>query len=122
MKFNLLISVIMVGALVLLAGCEDKLYPLRLDSETDENIIQLRWGLASGDLGTITVSVGDTVRFVRVDDMPHNVTSLQGNFQSSEILYGAGETYEVTFEQPGSYGFYCSVHPGMKGTILVSAQ
>lgn len=70
---------------------------------------------------SITVKKGTTVTWTNQDDADHDVTpdTETADFKASE-LFGKGETYKVTFNTPGTYSFYCSPHPYMKGTIVVT--
>ena len=65
---------------------------------------------------TVVVGVGGTVTWTHDDTPPHDVTS-DGNFASS--ILNAGDTFSQTFTEPGTYNYYCSVHPGMRGTVIV---
>jgi len=74
---------------------------------------------------TITVSAGETIVFDNVDPNYHTVTSVKpgtiehdGKFDSG--LLNAGESYELTIDEQGTYDYFCSLHIGMKGTIIVS--
>jgi hypothetical protein len=67
-----------------------------------------------------TVRGGD-LQFLNLDIQEHDVTSTAGLFKSD--LIGVGQTASVagvTNLPPGTYGFYCSIHPGMRGTLLVA--
>ena len=74
--------------------------------------------------GTRSVEVGDVVRWSFSGD-PHTVTSgtpgaPDGRFDSG--IKDAGSTYEVTFDTPGTYRYFCQIHPEqMTGTIVVTA-
>lgn len=66
-----------------------------------------------------TVKVGSTVTWVNKDGGTHTVTSSGSNlFDSGDMP--AGGTYKYTFTQPGTYQYYCTIHPWMKGTIVVT--
>lgn len=66
-----------------------------------------------------TVKVGSTVTWVNKDTSTHTVTSMGSNlFDSGNILPGG--TYSFTFAQAGTYQYYCTIHPWMKGTIVVA--
>ena len=69
---------------------------------------------------TIHAKVGDTIRFTNQDTPPHNVTWVSGpRFTSSPTLdTGAGFTLKLT--QPGTIQYFCSIHPFMKASILVT--
>jgi plastocyanin len=68
---------------------------------------------------TLSVPAGTTVTWHNQDNAQHTVTSdINGQFDSSAIATGKKFTY--TFTNPGSYSYHCSIHPGMKGTIVVT--
>jgi len=72
----------------------------------------------------ISVGVGDTVIWSNTDTAAHTVTSgsptdgPDGIFDSS--LFIAGATFEVTFDDSGSYDYFCMVHPWMQGNVQVN--
>ncbi len=66
---------------------------------------------------TLTVHPGTTVTWVNKDDVPHTVTSVDTKFHSS--AFDTDERYSFTFTAPGTYKYFCSVHPHMTGTIIV---
>ena len=67
---------------------------------------------------TLTVPVGTRVTWINRDDEPHLVTSAGHQFAPSPAL-DTSESYAVTFSKPGTYAYYCSIHPMMVGTIIV---
>jgi len=67
---------------------------------------------------TITVPAGTRVSWINRDEEPHTVTSAGGLFKSSLAL-DTGDTYTATFAKPGTYAYYCSVHPMMVATVVV---
>jgi polyvinyl alcohol dehydrogenase (cytochrome) len=71
---------------------------------------------------TVTVPRGSTVDFLNLDVPQHDVRSTTAGLFASELI-GTGQTAPVTGVDrlgPGSYGFYCSLHPNMKGTLTVT--
>jgi len=72
----------------------------------------------------ISVGVGGTVTWSNDDTAAHTVTSgsptygPDGTFDSS--LFMAGATFEVTFDDSGSYDYFCMVHPWMQGNVQVN--
>lgn len=73
---------------------------------------------------SLTINVGDTVEWPNVDTAAHTVTSgspangPSGVFDSSLII--GGTSFENTFDEAGSYDYFCMVHPWMVGNIQVN--
>ena len=68
----------------------------------------------------ITVNKGDTVTWTNNDSTTHTVTddlSNVGGPSSGDIA--PGSTYSFTFTKSGSFQYHCSIHPSMRGTIVV---
>jgi plastocyanin len=66
----------------------------------------------------ITVAKGTTVKFSNEDETAHTATAKEsGAFDSGTIE--PGKSAEVTLDQSGTFAYYCSFHPFMKGTITV---
>ncbi|MGH2702902.1 MAG: cupredoxin domain-containing protein [Actinomycetota bacterium] len=106
----------------------------------DGNTVAMQSG-QSFDPGTLTVSSGATVTFVNDSDEGHTVTAYEeelpegapyfssGDFESEDEarddvaggLLSAGQEFEVTFDQPGTYGYFCIPHESsnMSGRIVV---
>ena len=66
---------------------------------------------------TLTVHVNDTVTWVNKDPFPHNVTSKSGGFHSGDLDPDAQWRFHAT--RPGTFEYVCTLHPGMKGTLVV---
>ncbi|MDQ3668773.1 MAG: cupredoxin domain-containing protein [Actinomycetota bacterium] len=67
---------------------------------------------------TITVSLNTTVRWTNEDTAQHTVTSKEGTELQSELLNKDGK-YETTFKKPGTYHYFCKVHPFMEAVVVV---
>jgi amicyanin len=68
----------------------------------------------------MTVAVGTTVTWTNKDEEPHTVVTPGGGpatFKSAAL--DTGDTFSFTFAKPGTYRYFCSVHPFMTGTIVV---
>jgi plastocyanin len=68
----------------------------------------------------ITVQKGAKVTWTNNDSVAHTVTddlSNVGGPASAQIP--GGETYSFTFNKTGSFQYHCSIHPSMRGTIVV---
>lgn len=64
----------------------------------------------------LAVAKGTTVTWTNKDSVGHTVTS--GSFDSGTVPNGG--TFSFTFTQDGTYGYHCSIHPSMTGTITVT--
>jgi len=70
------------------------------------------------DPDAITVPVGTTVIWTNLDSTPHTVTSISGIFDSG--VMDQGENFSYTFHDPGTYDYYCLIHPYMKAKVIVT--
>jgi len=72
----------------------------------------------------VTINAGDTVHWMNVDTAAHTVTGgspadgPSGVFDSSLVMVDA--IYEFTFDDAGSYDYFCMVHPWMVGSVTVN--
>ena len=67
---------------------------------------------------TITVKSGEKVTWVNRDEEPHTVVSVEKQFKKSSAL-DTDQSFTITAGAPGTYTYFCSVHPKMTGTIVV---
>jgi plastocyanin len=67
--------------------------------------------------GTLTVAAGTTVNWTNRDDIPHNVVSTDGVFKSK--VMDTDEKFSYTFAKPGTFPYFCSIHPKMTGKVVV---
>src|SRR5262249_11283905 len=69
---------------------------------------------------TITTTAGSTVTWYNDDQAFHTVTASDASFNSGTI--DEGSSFSRTFDQPGSYDYACTIHPAMKGKVVVAAR
>ncbi len=67
---------------------------------------------------SLTIAAGDTVLWTNRDGIGHTVTSNTGTELDSPLLSN-GETYQHIFNTNGTFGYHCTVHPGMTGSVSV---
>jgi len=66
---------------------------------------------------SITVPVGTTLTWTNRDDIPHTVVSNDKKFKSKAL--DTDEKFSFTFTEPGTYPYFCSIHPKMVGKVVV---
>jgi len=65
----------------------------------------------------LKVPVGATVTWTNRDDIPHTAVSSDKIFKSK--VMDTDEKFSFTFSKPGTYEYFCSIHPKMTGKIVV---
>ena len=69
--------------------------------------------------GDLTVAAGIEVTWTNTDDAVHSVQDDSDlGFETSEHL-DKGDTFSVTYDEPGEYAYFCGIHQYMKGTVVV---
>ena len=65
----------------------------------------------------LIVKTGTTVTWRNEDDIPHTVTASSRLFKSKAL--DTDDSFSFTFTAPGTYEYFCSLHPRMTGTVVV---
>lgn len=65
----------------------------------------------------LTIPAGTQVSWINKDDVPHTVVSVDHKFKSRAL--DTDEKFSFTFQTPGTYEYFCSVHPKMIGKVIV---
>jgi amicyanin len=65
----------------------------------------------------LKVAVGTTVTWTNRDDIPHTAVSTDKTFKSKVL--DTDEKFSFTFSKPGTYEYFCSIHPKMTGKVVV---
>ena len=79
----------------------------------DVEIVDFAFGPTS-----LTVTEGSTVTWGNNGVAPHTVTDKAGSFDSGFV--NAGATYQRTFPTAGTFNYFCTLHPEMTGTVIVT--
>ena len=66
---------------------------------------------------TLTVKAGTQITWTNGDDIPHTVVSDDGAFKSKVL--DTDEKFSFTATKPGTYSYFCSIHPKMTGKVVV---
>ena len=134
MKRNLAVAIVLSLAAVLLLGCSGYSTPTTppVNTPTTPPVSTpttppVNTPSASGSAvtisnfsfqpSTLTISAGTTVFWTNNDSTTHTITSDTGVFSSGDLP--PGSSFSHTFSSAGSFGYHCSIHPSMKGTIMV---
>ena len=67
----------------------------------------------------LTIPVGTTVKWVNHDDIPHTVVETSTNRVFRSKALDTDDSYSFTFANPGTFSYFCSLHPQMQGKIIV---
>ena len=70
------------------------------------------------DPQVLSVRSGEKITWINRDEEPHTVVSVEKQFKKSSAL-DTDQEFTITAGAPGTYTYYCSVHPRMTGTIVV---
>ncbi|VVE77789.1 cupredoxin domain-containing protein [Pandoraea sputorum] len=68
---------------------------------------------------TLTVKAGTRVTWTNRDDEPHTVTSSSNPRTFASGALDTDGTFTFTFDKPGTYPYFCAIHPHMTGVIVV---
>jgi amicyanin len=68
----------------------------------------------------LTVRVGTTVTWINRDDIPHTIAASAKTFKSKAL--DTDDKFSFTFTAPGSFEYFCSLHPHMTGAIVVEGS
>lgn len=67
----------------------------------------------------LTIAVGTTVTWTNKDEEPHTVTNAGSPPAFKSAALDGGDKFTFTFTKPGTYRYFCSVHPFMTATVVV---
>lgn len=69
----------------------------------------------------LRVKAGTTVTWTNNDDIPHGIASSANAFARSQAL-DTNDSFSFTFTRPGTYQYFCYLHPHMVGTVVVEGK
>ncbi len=106
-----------IGATLIVALALAVIVPGAYAQQTDVTIANFTFAPS-----TLSVPAGSTVTWTNTDGVVHTVTANDGSFDSGGLA--EGDTFQMEFDAPGTYGYYCVPHgapgSGMFGTIVVT--
>lgn len=86
---------------------------------TDPPTVEVAMADIAFQPATISATVGDVIGWTNGDGAPHTAT-LQEDPACTTATLARGETGSLVFSAPGSYPFFCKIHPSMTGTIEIT--
>nr|WP_198949593.1 plastocyanin [Synechococcus sp. 1G10] len=109
----------LLGALLVLVSFSSV---LPAEAATVEVKLGTDGGMLAFEPSVVTINKGDTIRFVNNNLAPHNAV-FDGHEELSHtaLAFAPGESWDETFEQAGSYNYWCEPHrgAGMVGKVIV---
>jgi plastocyanin len=122
MKNKLAVISLIALSLILVTGCGTQTkninqaptpkLELPAESAVSNTITILNFAFSPS---TLTINKGETVTWINEDSAPHTIKFETFNSDT----FNKGESYAKTFNEVGSFNYYCSIHPSMIGTIIV---
>ena len=108
-------SVILVIAIIslLVAGCSSQNVKTATMQDIKGNAVIIKD--FAFDPAEIKVNAGSSVTWINEDSAPHTIKF--DAFESEKL--NSGDKYEHTFAAAGEYAYVCSIHPSMKGKVIV---
>jgi plastocyanin len=90
---------------------------LRTASAADSSSVAVQIDNFSFTPQTLTVRMGTTITWTNRDDIPHTVVSSDLEFKSKAL--DTDDKFTTTLTKPGTYSYFCSIHPKMQGKVIV---
>jgi plastocyanin len=109
-------AVVIAAGFILMAGAQSS--PVAGPGDKPTSAIEVKIDNFSFGPMTMTVAPGTTVTWTNNDDVPHTVVSDDKTTFRSKAL-DTGDKFSYTFNKPGKYSYFCSVHPKMTAEVVV---
>jgi plastocyanin len=122
-----IVGLTLVSSAILSSGCnvgngEVKSEPTasaKPDAKAPSSIQNIHIDNFTFDPKTVTITPGTKVIWTNRDDVPHTATSTAKPKAFDSGTLDTDQTFEYVFSKPGTYEYYCAVHPKMTATIIV---
>jgi len=115
-KFRLLIAVATVAALLSMTA-SGQTSGSAAAAKTTSSGAEVTIDNFTFEPQTLTVKAGTTITWTNRDDIPHTVVSNDFLFKSKVL--DTDDKFTFTPEKPGTYSYFCSIHPKMTGKVVV---
>ena len=90
---------------------------VRVNAQTKPEAMEVKIDNFSFGPTELAVTAGTTITWTNRDDIPHTVVSTEKVFKSKVL--DTDEKYSFTFATPGTFQYFCSIHPKMTGKVVV---
>jgi len=91
--------------------------PVLLPAEQQQMATEVKIDNFSFSPATLEIKAGTTVTWTNADDIPHTVVSNDKIFKSKVL--DTDQKFSFTFDKPGTYPYFCSLHPKMTAKVVV---
>jgi plastocyanin len=106
--------------LLVVAGCDGAAKPAATPAPTPAAVVPVAMRNIKFVPARITVKVGQTVRWTNHDKVAHTVASAKLKIASEGIADGQSYQYRAT--RPGTFPYYCTIHAGQTGVLVVTPR
>jgi plastocyanin len=111
------ITILIVGALAMM-GSGLLITDRATATDSKPAAVEIRIDNFSFGPASITVPAGTDITWVNRDDIPHTVVSEDKTTFKSHPL-DTDEKFSFKFDKPGTYTYFCSIHPKMTAKVIV---
>jgi|SRR6476660_7614389 plastocyanin len=117
MRIRVFLAGLVPLAAALLLASESRMPIAAAETPRPAATVEVKIDNFSFSPATLTIAPGTTVTWTNRDDIPHTVVSDDKVFKSKVL--DTDEKFSYTFDKPGAYPYFCSVHPKMTGKVVV---
>jgi len=119
MRRGVSIGVLAAGLLLGSGKCGANLSEAALRGQEKPSTAEVKIDNFSFSPATLTVTAGTTVTWTNRDDIPHTVVSSDEPRLFKSKVLDTDEKFSFTFAKPGTYAYFCSIHPKMTARVVV---
>lgn len=118
-------ATVAIGALAACGGDDSDASATGAPASTSGDVTEVTIETFNFQPDPVTVPAGTTISFRNLDKINHSVTAGTREAPAAQefdgLMKNAGDTFELTLDEPGTYDYFCSFHPGegMTGQIIV---
>jgi plastocyanin len=113
------IGILLAGGFVLFAGLREHVHAASVLPQQMQHEMagEVKIDNFSFSPATLEIKAGTKVTWKNADDIPHTVVSNDKIFKSKAL--DTDEKFSFTFDKPGTYPYFCSLHPKMTAKVVV---